>query len=162
MHGLQMRSIIKNLSSITFYLVIVLASNVTSAEIYRWVDHQGRIQYSDSPGPDYHSQALAVTDEHAKKTVDVKSLQNKAEQLKQERLSREKEAGKRLKAKRKKRLRYEKKLAKAKKRKKECLIARKKEDLAFRQRSKSRSLTAMRKALERYEKKRMIRVRRCQ
>lgn len=162
LHGLQMRTIIEKLWFVVFYLSLLVLSSNSNAEIYRWVDDQGRVQFSDSPNPNYQAQGLTGTIDRTGTPVDIKRLQSKAQQLKEQRLTREKKAAKRTKAKRQKQLRYEKKIAKAKKQKEACKNARIKEDLAFRQRSKSRSLTAMRKALERYEKKRMIRINRCQ
>lgn len=157
-----MRYIIKEslIISITFQLIFI--SSLSTAEIYRWVDDKGRIQFSDSPNPNYNSQALANTSGSPEPVLDVSSLQRTARQLKQDRLKREKAAKKLAKAKRQKRLRNEKIIAKKKKKKQACDNAQKKENLAFRQRTKSRNLTAMRKALERYEKKRMIRIKRCQ
>lgn len=157
-----MRNNIESLFFLAFYLYIGVLSSTSNAEIYRWVDDQGRVQFSDSPNPNYQAQSLTGTAVRENSPVDIKLLQGKAHKLKQERISREKETLKRVNAKRQKRLRYEKKIAKAKKQKEACKNARIKEDLAFRQRSKSRSLIAMRKALERYEKKRMIRINRCQ
>lgn len=157
-----MRIIIKTLLLITLYLPLVILSQSSNAEIFRWVDEQGRVQFSDSPNPNYQMQSLSVKTDPQANVVDIKRLQDKALHLKKQRLSREKAAVKRTKAKRQKQLRYEKTIAKAKKQKEACKKARINEDLAFRQRGKSKGLTAMRKALERYEKKRMIRVNRCQ
>jgi hypothetical protein len=156
-----MRHIIKNFTALFFSLQLLLLSGFTTAEIYRWVDEKGRVQFSDSPDPNYHSQALASKNPSAIPPADIKSLQKKANKLKQDRLKRERDAEKLFKAQRQKRVRNEKRIAKKKKQKQACYNARKKEDLAFRQRSKSRNLTAMRKALERYEKKRVIRINKC-
>lgn len=141
---------------------LLVLPNSLNAEIYRWVDDQGRVQFSDSPNPNYQMHSLSVTTDSPANVVDIKRLQDKALELKKQRLRREKDAVKRTKAKRQKQRGYEKEIAKAKKQKEACKKARINEDLAFRQRGKSRGLTAMRKSLERYEKKRMIRVNRCQ
>ena len=157
-----MRCIIEKSPTLIFILQLTFIPSLATAEVYRWVDDKGRVQFSDSPNPNYHSQAFANTPGSVNPSTDVQSLQKKAKQLKKDRLKRERGAAKVLKAKRQKRLKNEKRIAKIKKQKQACDIARKKENLAFRQRTKSRNLTAMRKALERYEKKRMIRIKRCQ
>ncbi|MBL4797655.1 MAG: DUF4124 domain-containing protein [Oleispira sp.] len=160
-----MRYIIKNMLVLFFSLPILLLSDSATAEIYRWVDEKGRVQFSDSPDPNYHSQALTSrvnTTNTAHSITDIKSLQRTAKQLKRERLKREGQAKKIFQIRRQKRLKNEKIIAKKKKKKRACDNAQKKESLAFRQRSKSRNLTAMRKALEQYEKKRMIRINKCQ
>jgi len=136
-------------------------SNSAFAEIYRWLDDNGRVQFSDSPDPNYNSQALANTTTSVRPFVDIKLLQNKAKELKQDRLKRERIAEKLFTAQRQKRLRNEKVIANKKKREQACYNAQKKENLAFRQRSKGRKLVAMRKALDRYEKKREIRIKKC-
>ena len=160
-----MRYIIKKIWVLFFSLPILLLSGLATAEIYRWVDEKGRVQFSDSPDPNYHSQALTsrVNTAHTAHSItDIKSLQRTAKKLKQERLKRERQAKKMFQLKRQKRLKNEKIIAKKKKKKLACDKARKKENLAFRQRTKSRNLTAMRKALERYEKKKVIRIKKCQ
>ena len=160
-----MRYIIKRIWVLFFSLPILLLSGLATAEIYRWVDEKGRVQFSDSPDPNYHSQALTSrvnTTNTAHSITDIKSLQRTATKLKQERLKRERQAKKMFQLKRQKRLRNEKIIAKKKKKKLACDNAQKKENLAFRQRTKSRNLTAMRKALERYEKKKVIRIKKCQ
>lgn len=160
-----MRYIIKNILVLFFSLPTLFLSELATAEIYRWVDEKGRVQFSDSPDPNYHSQALtskANTTNTAHRISDIKLLQRTAKKLKQERLKREGQAKILFQVKRQKRLKNEKIIAKKKKRKLACNNAQKKENLAFRQRSKSRNLTAMRKALERYEKKKVIRIKKCQ
>ncbi len=145
--------------NIIFILLFPLA---VRAEIYRWVDEKGRVQFSDSLNPNYGSQALVSKAGSTGNTTDIKQLQKTAKQLKQQRLKREGDTKKLLKSRRKKQLNNEKRIAKKKRKKDACDNARKKENLAFRQRSKSKNLTAMRKALDRYEKKRVIRINKCQ
>jgi hypothetical protein len=131
------------------------------AEIYRYVDDQGRVQFSDNPNSNYNVQAISSGVSTSRNEVDVEALESKAQQLKQNRLEREKHANKLIQKKRKARLKYQKALAKKKKKEEACELARIKENLAFRNRSKSRNLTAMRKALEQYEKKRKMRIKKC-
>lgn len=147
---------------IAYFIFILIPPLAVHADIYRWVDEKGRVQFSDSPNPNYGSQALVSKTDSLGSTTDIKQLQIDAKQLKQQRLKREGDTKKILQSKRKKRLKNEKRIATKKRKKQACDNARKKEDLAFRQRGKSRNLTAMRKALERYEKKRMIRINKCQ
>jgi hypothetical protein len=157
-----MRHIIKKYLALFFSLQLIIFSSSASAEIYRWVDAHGRVQFSDNPDPNYNSQALVNTASSVSSHIDIPLLQKKAQQLKQERLKRKRDTEKLFKNKRQKRLRNEKMIAKKKKKKQVCDNAQKKENLAFRQRSKSRSLDAMRKALARYEKKKVIRIKKCQ
>ena len=147
---------------IAYFIFILIPPLAAHADIYRWVDEKGRVQFSDSPNPNYDSQALVSKTDSLGSTTDIKQLQKDAKQLKQQRLQRESDAKKVLQSKRKKRLKNEKRIATKKRKKQACDNARKKEDLAFRQRGKSRNLTAMRKTLERYEKKRKIRINKCQ
>ena len=156
-----MRYVIKKIL-IAHIISILLLSLAVRADIYRWVDEKGRVQFSDSPNPNYGSQALVSKTDTLGNTTDIKLLQKAAKQLKQQRLKRESDTKKIAQSNRKKRLKNEKRIASKKKKKQACDNARKKENLAFRQRGKSRSLTAMRKALDRYEKKRMIRINKCQ
>jgi hypothetical protein len=157
-----MRHIIIKVLHLFFSFQLIFSSGSAAAQIYRWVDDSGRVQFSDSPDPNYHSQVLTSTAHSVRPSIDVKLLQKKAKRLKQNRLKRESAAAKIFNAKRQKRLRNEKKIVKKKKQMQACYSAREKENLAFRQRSKSRNLTAMRKALGRYEKKKMIRINKCQ
>ena len=143
-------------------IFISLIPLVVRADIYRWVDEKGRVQFSDSPNPNYGSQALVNKIDSLGNTTDIKQLQKSAKLLKQQRLKRESDAKKVLQSKRKQRLKNEKRIASKKRKKQACDNAKKNENLAFRQRSKSRNLSAMRKALARYEKKRMIRINKCQ
>ncbi|OUS40029.1 hypothetical protein A9R00_08100 [Oleispira antarctica] len=156
MRHIIIKLVIVNILFIFFFPVVV------HADIYRWVDEKGRVQFSDSPNPNYGSQALVGKIATPAKATDITQLQKTAKQLKRQRLKRESDAEKLFKDKRKKRLNNEKRIAKKKRKKEACDNARKKENLAFRQRSKSRNLTAMRKALDRYKKKRMIRINKCQ
>lgn len=147
-----------------FFFLILCAFFISphmQAEIYRYVDDQGRVQFSDNPNANYNVQAISSGVSTSRNEVDVEALESKAQQLKQNRLEREKHANKLIQQKRKARLKYQKALAKKKKKKEACELARKKENLAFRNRSKSRNLTAMRKALEQYEKKRKMRIKKC-
>lgn len=156
-----MRYIIEKFLVLIFSFQLLQLSGIATAEIYRWVDEKGRVQFSDSPDPNYHSRVL-TSKASTTNTTDIKQLQRTAKKLKQERLRRERETKKTFQVNRQKRLNNEKIIAKIKKKKLACYNAKKKENLAFRQRSKSRNLAAMRKALDRYEKKRVIRINKCQ
>ena len=157
-----MRYIIEKHLVLLFSLFFLFLPCLSAAEIYRWVDNKGRIQFSDSPNPDYQTQALASSYKSVSASFDLQVLQKKAKQLKQDRLEREKAVKKAFNTKRQKRLRNERAIAKRNKKKQACDNAKKKENLAFRQRTKSRRLMAMRRALERYENKRLIRIKKCQ
>lgn len=161
MQGMLMRYLsTKCLIFFIFYTLITILP--AYAEIYRWVDEDGRVQFSDYPKPDYDSQAITSGQRSVGDKPNLKELEKTAQKLKKSRLQREAAADKLIQEKRKKRIKREKAIAKKKKREADCEAAREKEYLAFKNRSKSRNLTAMRKALERYEKKRKLRIKKCQ
>ena len=145
-----------------FFIFYTLTTSAAYGEIYRWVDEDGRVQFSDYPKPNYDSQAITSGQRSVGDKPNLKELEKTAQQLKRSRLKREVAADKLIQEKRKKRIKREKAIAKKKKREADCEAAREKEYLAFKNRSKSRNLTAMRKALERYEKKRKLRIKKCQ
>jgi hypothetical protein len=154
---------------IILYLLLTI-SHLAHAEVFRWVDTQGRVQFSDVPNTKSAnikaaSQALkAKTD-----AVDHKKISNKepkdlkaiAHKMKKERLAREKAKKKRDKNRQVKLKKHQKQLAAAKKKKLACKKAKEKEDLAFRKRTQQQGLLKMRKALANYEKKREARRKKC-
>jgi hypothetical protein len=161
MQGMLMRYLsTKYLIFFIFYTLIT--TSPVHGEIYRWVDDNGRVQFSDYPKPNYDSQAITSGQHSVGDKPNLKELEKTAQQLKKDRLKREVAADKLIQEQRKKRIKREKAIAKKKKREEACEAAREKEYLAFKNRSKSRNLTAMRKALERYEKKRKLRIKKCQ
>lgn len=135
-----------------------LASLTIQAEIYRHSDEQGRHYFSDSPHGNYPSSGYSAS--KGKKT-DYKALDQTAKRLKKDRMQREQERKKALAKSKLKRKKQQKILAAAEKRKKSCYLARKKEDAAFRNRTKRQSLSKMRNALSNYEKKREARIAKC-
>ncbi|MEH6448672.1 MAG: DUF4124 domain-containing protein [Oleispira sp.] len=145
---------------------ILIHSTQSLADIYQWVDSNGRPQFSDSPTKEYKSSGYAQTAKNTlppttDKTQNIKDLENIAKEFKQDRLKREKTRVREDKARAKKNKKREKQLALAKKRKQACKAARKKEDLAFRKRTQRQGLVKMRKALANYEKKREARLEKC-
>lgn len=145
-----------------FIFYTAITTQPVYAEIYRWVDDDGRVQFSDYPKPNYDSQAISNGQHSIGGKPNLKELEQAAQQLKKSRLERKDAAEKLIQEKRRKRIKREAAIAKKKKRKADCEAAREKEYLAFKNRSKSRNLAAMRKALERYEKKRKLRIKKCQ
>jgi hypothetical protein len=136
------------------------------AEIYQWIDSEGRPQFSDSPNEEYSSSGYAYshknnTPSHVNSSKSPKALEGIAIELKNNRLKREQERIKADKAKARKDKKRQKQLAAVKKRKLACKKARNKEDLAFRSRTKRQGLMQMRKALANYEKKQKIRRDKC-
>lgn len=145
--------------------IISIYSSQSFAEIYQWVDSEGRQQFSDSPKEEYSSvgYASSVKSNALRKSdsKNSKELEDIAKDFKKDRLKREKIREKENKARVLKNKKREKKLAAVKKRKLACKKAKKKEDLAFRQRIQRKSLSNMRKALANYEKKRATRIEKC-
>ena len=145
--------------------IISIYSVQISAEIYQWVDSEGRQQFSDSPKEKYSSVGYASSVKSnplvKPESKDLKELEDIAKNFKKDRLKREKIRAKENKARVLKNKKREKQLAAAKKRKLACKKAKKKEDLAFRQRTQRKSLTNTRKALSNYEKKRAARIEKC-
>lgn len=147
-----------------------ISSNHCWADIHRWTDEHGRIHFSDSASSEYSSSVISSSSKRitaipvkpqSNEKERLKSLNKTAAKMKKQRLKREKSAQKKAAEKRKKRLKHEKRLAKIEKKKQACAKARKREDIAFRQRIKSQRLSGMRKSLENYDKKRAIRQKKC-
>ncbi len=151
---------------INFLLIftgLVLFSSMSCAEIYQWVDSQGRTQFSDSPIEDYNSAAYtrAAKIDPVTKASNSQNLEEIANDLKKNRLQREKLRKQQVKAWSKKNKKRKQALAAVNKRKEACNKAKKKEDLAFRQRTQRQDLNKMRKALANYEKRQKIRREKC-
>lgn len=146
--------------------LIIFYSPQGLAEIYQWVDSEGRHQFSDSPNKKYTTSGYAQSHENnnsspINNSKIPKDLERIALKLKNSRLKREQDRAKEDKARAKKDKKRKKQLAVAKKRKLACKNARDKEDLAFRSRTQRQGLTQMRKALANYEKKQKIRREKC-
>lgn len=160
-----------------FLVMFILISGLEAqAEIYKTVDENGRVHFSDSPintpttsssktlkegyqaagySTGYDSSSSSV------KKTDSKALEKIANDLKKDRLQRKKLRKKELAEAQKKRKLQKKKIAAEKKKKKACKVARSKEDKAFRKRSNAKNLSQAESALENYEKKRDIRRLKC-
>jgi diphthamide synthase subunit DPH2 len=136
------------------------------AEIYQWVDSQGRVQFSDSSSEEYHSAGYAHS---VDKTVfsknsqfqTLKDLNNIAKELKKDRLNREKIRAKAKQERMNHNKKRKKQSAAAKKRKRACEKARVQQNIAFRKRTQYQGLIQMRKALVNYERKRDVRQKKC-
>jgi hypothetical protein len=150
-------------------LIICLAffySSQCLAEIYQWVDSQGRVQFSDSSSEEYHSAGYAHS---ANKTVSSKTsqsqthedLKNIAKELKKDRLNREKKQAKEKQDQINDNKKRKKQLAAVKNRKRACEKARVQQNIAFRKRTQHQGLMQMRKALANYERKREVRQKKC-
>jgi hypothetical protein len=150
-------------------LIICLAffySSQCIAEIYQWVDSQGRVQFSDSSSEEYHSAGYAHS---ANKTVSSKTsqsqthedLKNIAKELKKDRLNREKKQAKEKQDRINDNKKRKKQLAAVKNRKRACEKARVQQNIAFRKRTQHQGLMQMRKALANYERKREVRQKKC-
>jgi hypothetical protein len=156
-----------NLLRLATYFLLVFSLQVQS-EIYQWVDSKGRIQFSDNPNKKYNSTGYAqksssdssvtATESYSERSENLEEI---AKSLKKDRIKREAIRKNEVKARAKKNKKRKKLLAAIKKKKLACKNARKKEDLAFRKRTKSQSLAKMRKALANYEKKRETRRKKC-
>jgi hypothetical protein len=157
------------------FVLTLLWSSYGQAEIYQWLDSNGRLQFSDTPPASFsNSPSNSPAATHVPST-DISEIENSsvssakrtenlqriAKKLKKDRLKREKVRAKELRSRAKKDKKRKKKLAAAKKRKAACKKARTAEDLAFRQRTKRHGLNKMRKALANYEKKRQARQNKC-
>ena len=73
----------------SFFFLILCAFFISphmQAEIYRYVDDQGRVQFSDNPNANYKVQAISSGVSTSRNDVDVEALESKAQQLKQNRL----------------------------------------------------------------------------
>lgn len=142
-----------------------MISHLAHAEIFKWVDNQGRVQFSDVPNTKAASQPLKqqthVTDHKKISNKEPKDLNGIAQQMKNERLAREKAKKKREKTRKIKLKKHQKQLAAAKKKQLACKKAKQKEDVAFRKRTQQQGLLKMRKALANYEKKRAARRKKC-
>lgn len=151
------------------YLLLMI-SHLAHAEIYRWVNSHGRVEFSDVPNTKAvntktANQVLKVKTDG----VDQKKISNKqpkdlkaiARKMKKERLAREKVKKKRERNRQIKLKKHKKQLVAAKKKKLACKKAKEKEDLAFRKRTQQQGLLSMRKALANYEKKRKTRLKKC-
>lgn len=151
----------------------LLVFNQTLAEVYKNIDAQGRVYFSDRPikssqshsAQDYSAQGYSAQGYSEKanpaQAPDNSQLEKIANKLKAQRLKRQAQRDKKLKKAIKKQKQQQKKLAAAKKKKKACALARKKEDKAFRQRSQANNLSQAESALARYEKQRDIRATKC-
>ena len=142
-----------------------MISHFAHAEIFKWVDNQGRVQFSDVPNTKAASQPLKqqthVTDHKKIVNKEPKDLNGIAQQMKKERLARDKAKKKRAKTRKIKLKKHQKQLAAAKKKQLACKKAKQKEDVAFRKRTQQQGLLQMRKALANYEKKRAARRKKC-
>jgi len=58
-------------------IIGVLQSNAWGAEVYRWVDEDGNVHFSDAP-PEQHSAEKIVTQEHVPKPPDEGELRRRA------------------------------------------------------------------------------------
>jgi hypothetical protein len=164
-----------------FGLVLGIEAQAESYKtIYKTIDENGRVHFSDSPraqnSENYSangystssldanpvSSALRQKSETQTKEVDTGELEQIATDLKKERLQREKLRKKERSKAKKKRQQQKKKVAAKKKKIKACQLARVKEDKAFRKRMKAKDLSQSESALENYEKKRDVRKKKCQ
>lgn len=131
-----------------------------NAEVYRFVDKDGQVHFSDSASR-YYETGGYKSPQSPIEPVNQQALDNAASRLTNERLER---ASKR-KALSEKREKAHKKqqqqIRLEKKQKARCRLAIKKEDQAFRQRGKSKNLKQMESALANYEKKRDYRKIQC-
>lgn len=155
--------------------LFLMNSQLTHAEVFRWVDNQGRVQFSDIPNLVKKNDNLPNTktvSQPSNQGADVighkkishkepKDLNAIAKKMKKERLMREKAKKKREKKRKAKLKKHQKQLAAAKKKKLACKKAKENEDLAFRKRTQQQGLLKMRKALANYEKKREARRKKC-
>jgi hypothetical protein len=148
-----------------------LYSPHSASEIYRWVDSQGRLQFSDRPdirngssgyAHSANNSASANTPSSTSKYKTSKDLNGIAEKLKRDRLKRESIRGKKVKARAKKNIKRKKRLAAIEKRKLACQKAQDNQYFAFRKRTQRQDLMSMRKALANYEIKRESRREKCQ
>ena len=126
------------------------------AEVYRYVDENGQVHFSDSTSRHYESGGYK-SPQGTIDSVDLvnqQALENTANRLKNERLGRESKRKALSKKREQAHKKQQQKIRMAKKQKEACRLARKKEDQAFRQRGKSKNVKQMGKALANYEKKR--------
>lgn len=148
-------------------IVVVLGSIFSipaQAEIYQTIDEHGRVHFSDSP-KNHYSKNYPVSGYNSSSestATDTDELKHIAADLKKERLQREKLRKKERSKAKKKRQQQKKKAAAKKKKIKACKLARIKEDKAFRKRMKAKDISQLESALEKYEKKREIRKKKCQ
>lgn len=138
----------------------------TYSEIYRSVDSQGRVYFSDRPMQQYDRAGYShsssdLTPDVSSSARSSKDLNEIAKKLRADRLERKKIRDKESKIKNAKDKNQKKKIAAAKRKKRACKKAREKEDIAFRKRTQRQSLVNMRKALDNYNKKREIRRVKC-
>lgn len=156
---------------IYFCLYSMLTFSISSAaDVYQWVDSKGRTHFSDTP-PDNSLTTKMMSSEdlqnsinssdQGKKDQSIESLNQISKRMKRERLSREQETRRASKEKQRKYLKNERRLAKKEKKKRDCAAARRKQNLAFRQRTTRKSLSGMRRSLANYEQKKAIRDRVC-
>lgn len=154
--------------------ILITRQSLTYAEVYKYVDTNGQVHFSDKPlgglsldsilvvGDSKKSEKLEAKSQSLSKQVnDPAALESIATELKANRVQREKKRIRRAKIK-SKRWKAQKKAAKDKKQKKKaCQIARKQEESAFRNRTKKKNLKQMEGALVQYEKKRNLRKQKC-
>jgi hypothetical protein len=69
-------------------LAVLLAASVVAAQVYKWVDKDGKVQYSDTPPPDTKAEARKVDVKPASGTAatappkaTTKSLQERAKEF---------------------------------------------------------------------------------
>ena len=157
--------------------LFLMNSQLTHAEVFRLVDKQGRVQFSDIPNLEKktkndnlpNTKTVSQPSNQYADVIGHKKISNKepkdlnaiAKKMKKERLVREKSKKKREKNRKAKLKKHQKQLAAAKKKKLACKKAKENEDLAFRKRTQQQGLLKMRKALANYEKKREARRKKC-
>jgi hypothetical protein len=146
--------------------LVFFYSSQCIAEIYQWVDSQGRVQFSDSPSEEYDSGGYAhsvdkTVSSKTSQSQNLKNLKNIAKELKKDRLNREKIRAEEKQDRINDNKKRKRQLAAAKKRKQACKKARVQQNIAFRERTQYQGLIQMRKALANYERKREVRQKKC-
>lgn len=157
------KALIKTLRLTLFTSLWLLFVNNSTAEIYKNIDADGRVYFSDRPTPlnkNYTSHGYS-SQANTSNQVDNRNLEKIAEGLKNDSLKRQTQRKKEAKQALKKQKQQQKKRVAAKKKKKACALARKKEDKAFRKRSQTKNLKQAESALARYEKQRDLRATKC-
>lgn len=154
------------IKSIALSVLFLAVAVPTQAEVYKTIDENGRIHFSDRPIKSkatlesYQSSGYSTSKPKAK-AVNNKALEDAAKQLKAERLQRQSQRKQEHKKLLKKRKQQKKIMAAAESKKKACGLAKKKEDLAFRKRSQAKNLKQSESAFSRYEKARDARIEKC-
>ena len=76
-------------------VLFLLSLGVAQAEVYRWVDSQGRVQYSDQPPPGVNAQKVtAKPATGAQCTAGTKSYQEQDQEFRKRRVEEEEKARK--------------------------------------------------------------------